>query len=394
MFTKLELKLMPNFSFQSKNIIILFKSFVLGGAEKQGLYLANYLQNKKGCNVYIYSYLKSPNSKLFYLECKKYQLINLFIVPNPLSASGSFKYLKRRIKIALFGFNLRKHRPDIIIPYLNPPSIIASLCYKIAGAKFTFWHHRGPDYYRYDNLEKFAATKTPLFIANSPNGRQELLQILKVPEDKTCFLPNFSTIDSINTNKNIDVLNDLKGKIVIGMLAHFRVEKMQNILLEVFYELTQKYPDICLVLAGTIYRDDNELDYYDSLKSFITAHFLEDKVFILHDLSAESLLPYLDIGVLISLNEGMPNVIMEYMTYNLPILCTKHAGCVSLLGEAYPFYIDNNQDIGAVKNKLELLIKNEKLRNQIGEENRMRIQNNFSIESYLDKLEEIINCNG
>jgi len=55
---------MNNFNFQFKNIILILKSFVLGGAEKQALYLAQYLQNNRNCKVYIYAYIKSSNAVL------------------------------------------------------------------------------------------------------------------------------------------------------------------------------------------------------------------------------------------------------------------------------------------------------------------------------------------
>ena len=365
------------FNFSNKNIIILFKSFVLGGAEKQGLYLANYLQNQKKCKVYIYSYIKSPNSTLFYQECEKYNLKNLFIVKNLLSASGKFKYLKRRVKIALFGLKLRKHKPDFIIPYLNPPSIIAVLCYNISGAKFTFWHHRGVDYFRNDRLEKIAVKKCPLFIANSPDGKKEMIDMLKAPQEKTVFLPNYSTFKSINHNKNIISLNQLKGKIIIGMIAHFRQEKLQNVLLKAFYSILVKYPNIHLLLVGNVYESEDEKSNFDNVTSYIKNNQLENKVTILHNYNAETVLPFFDIGVLLSLKEGMPNIIMEYMAYSLPVICTKHAGCVSLLGKNYPFYIKDNNDIELIASKLETLLKDKTLRQKIGKENTNRLQKDF-----------------
>ena len=380
---------MDVFNFQSKNIIILFKSFVLGGAEKQGLFLANYLQNKKDCKVFIYSYLKSTNSKLFYQECEKYQLKNLFIVSNPLSAAGSLKYLKRRTKIALFGLKLRKHNPDIIIPYLNPPSIIAALYFKIAGAKITFWHHRGADYFRNNKLEKVAAQKVPFLIANSPDGKQELLKVLKTPIQKTYFLPNFSTIKSINPNKNIEVLNQVKGKTFIGMVAHFRIEKYQLLLVKAFHKIIKNHKDCHLILCGNIYESEDELSNFDGVYEYIQKNKLNNDITILHNVSANDILPYLDIGVLVSAKEGMPNVVMEYMAYSLPVVCTNHAGCISLLGENYPFYVENSLE--SIFYKLELLIKDQQLCKQTGIENHILLNNKFLIESYLNQLSDLIN---
>jgi len=378
-------------NFQSKNIVFILKSFSLGGAEKQALFLAQYLQNKRNCKVYIYSYIQSPNTELFHQECQKYKLKNLFIVKNPLSASGRFKYLKRRIKIALFGLKLRKYKPNIIIPYLNPPSIIASLCYKIAGAKITFWHHRGVDYFRNDKLEKKAAQRIPFLIANSPNGREELINSLRVPSSKMYFLSNFSMAKAISKVKKLKSFDALNEDIVIGMLAHFRQEKLHFLLLKSFHEASKKHTNIHLILAGNVYDSKEERSGYNEVLNFIKSNKIEDKVTILHNKNAQDILPYLDIGVLLSKKEGMPNVIMEYMAYGLPVLSTKHLGCVALLGNDYPFYVENNNDVKDITFKLELLVKDKDLRNKLGSQNKQKLQKDFLIEAYLDKLATLIN---
>ena len=60
---------MKEFNFKNKNVVILLKSFVLGGAEKQALFLASYLEKNLKCNVYIYSIIPK-STQLFYDEIK------------------------------------------------------------------------------------------------------------------------------------------------------------------------------------------------------------------------------------------------------------------------------------------------------------------------------------
>ncbi len=375
-----------NFQFENKNIIILLKSFVLGGAEKQALFLASHLQNQLECKVYIYSYIKIKSSELFYKECEKYNLTNLFIIENPLSAAGKLKYLKRRIKIGLLGLKLRKHQPDIIIPYLNPPSIIANICYKIAGAKTTFWHHRGPDYYRDDTIESTAVRKTKTFIANSPDGKKELEKQFNLP--KVYFVPNFSTILEKEFLAKPKKPSYLEGKIVIGMIGHFRQEKLQSILVEAFSNLLKEIETIHLVLVGNIHENKNERSSYSDVEALIKSNNLENSVSILHNTNSKEVLDYLDIGALISIKEGMPNIVMEYMAYRLPILTTNHEGCIELLGEDYDFYTEN--ETRQVEKKLRNLVENEKLRKSLGKRNQELLNSKFSIENYIVKLEEIL----
>lgn len=371
-----------------KNIIILLKSFTLGGAEKQALFLAGYLQNNRNCNVHIYSYIASSGIELFHQECEKHQLKSLHITENPLSAAGKFKYLKRRIKLFLFGLKLRRHKPDIIIPYLNPPSIIASLCYKIAGAKHTFWHHRGVDYYRNDALEKRAAKHTPLFIANSEYGTLELQKKLKINSDKIHLLANFTTVD-FEIAKNKKKETNLKDEIVIGMIAHFRNEKRQDILVKAFKKLIEVNKNIRLLLIGNVNKNSKkEQESFKEIQDYINENELNNNVKILHNTSGEEILPSIDIGVLLSLNEGMPNVIMEYMGYGLPVVTNKHSGCVALLGNDYNYFVDNT--VESVVRKLNELILNAGARKRIGNQNLEQIQSDYSIEKYIINLETVL----
>lgn len=371
-----------------KNIIILLKSFTLGGAEKQALFLAGYLQNNRNCNVHIYSYIASSGIELFHQECKKHKLQNLYIIKNPLSASGKLKYIKRRVKLLLFGLKLRKHKPDIIIPYLNPPSIIASLCYKIAGAKKTFWHHRGVDYYRNDALEKRAAKKTPLFIANSGYGVLELEKKLKINSNKIHLLANFTTVDFEVVKKEKEETN-LENKIVIGMIAHFRNEKRQDILVKAFKKLVEINKNISLLLVGNVNKNSKkEQENFKEIQDYINEHELNQNIRILHDTNGDEVLPSIDIGVLLSLNEGMPNVIMEYMGYGLPVVTNKHSGCVALLGNDYKYFVENT--IESVAIKLNELILDTTERKRIGIQNFEQIKSDYSIEKYIINLETIL----
>lgn len=374
------------FELHNKSIIFLLKSFDLGGAEKQALFLAGYLQNQRNCNVYVYSYLPADDRTVFDQECEKHQLRNLFVVPNPLSTGGKLKGLKKKIKLYQLGKDLKKHRPDLIIPYLNPPSIIASMIYKTAGAKTTFWHHRGVDYYRNDELEKRAAKKVPLLIANSESGVKELKEKLPIQRKHTHCLPNFSTISEIPKQNSDEIrkrLNIDLNSIVVGMVGHFRPEKLQKLLLEGCLDLFFEFP-IHLVFVG----NKGEEIEFTKIKDLISKHKLESRVTILHNTNSLGILPIFDIGVLLSEKEGMPNVVMEYMTYSLPVLTNAHSGCQMLLGEDYTFFTDNT--VEDVKNKLTILVGGETTRETLGKRNQKRINEQFSIENYVEKLEKIL----
>lgn len=371
-----------SFSFKNSNVIILLKSPQLGGAERQAITLAGYLQNNLNCKVFIYSYLKYKPSAQFVEFCKEQKITNIFTVDNPLVTGSKFKYIKVRIKLIFFALKLRKHKPDILIPYLNGPSMIAAYCKNFSGAKVTFWNCRGHEVYRKDKLEKQAVLKTTFFVVNSMDSIPDLENNFNISKKKIHFISNFLTLAS---EKNDIFKSKKKDKLVIGMLAHFREEKLQMLLLESFFELSKTHSSIKLHLVGDI------IDEYkaNDAKDFVKNNKLENKVHFIHNNSGKNTIPEFDIGVLVSIKEGMSNSIMEYMYYKIPVVCTDHSGSRYLLGGGNNFLIYNNK--AALIEKLEMLLLNKNLREAEGVKNKIRITDGFGIEKYISDLESIIN---
>lgn len=371
-----------SFELKNKKIIFLLNSPELGGAERQALTLAGYLQNKMSCDVTIYCCINRVPSEIFKkaLEDEKLKCFNT--VKNPLVASKRLKSLKIKLKLFQFGLMLRKHKPDVIIPYLNKQSIIAIHCRRVAGAKLTFWNNRGHEFYRKDNLERRTAKKTNFFLVNSLDSKVDIINHLNVLENKIYFIPNFLTI---RTKRNDPVADEVKTELTIGMLAHFRSEKLHLLLLSAFLELLKRYPNLKLHLVGSFAEEIAT----NNILNFITENNIHNKVSILSNISGEQAIPHFDIAVLVSLKEGMSNSLMEYMYFRKPIVCSSISGNEFLLGKGNQFLVEN-KDSDLIY-KLELLIKDEELRVFEGTKNYDRITKNFGIEEYIKKLEGVIN---
>lgn len=370
------------FELKNKNVIFLLNSPELGGAERQALFLAGYLQNELNCNVFIYCCIVKTPSKNFKQKVQEYNLESINCVKNPLVASRRLRSLKVRFKLLRFGLGLRKHNPDVIIPYLNKQSIIAAYCKSISGAEITFWNNRGSEIYRNDYFERKAVSKTKLFLINSSDSKIDIKKHLKVSDKKIYFLPNFLTLKNEDT-----FIPKCKNELTIGMLAHFRSEKLHLLLLKSFVELVKYFPDIKLQLVGSFAEKEvkNEIDNY------IAQEKIGEKVKILSNSSGEKTIPYFDIAVLVSLKEGMSNSLMEYMYFKKPIVCSKLSGNEYLLGKNNQFLVEN--DISALVEVLKILINDEALRISEGRKNHYRIINRFGIHSYIKKLEMLINDN-
>ena len=177
-----------------------------------------------------------------------------------------------------------------------------------------------------------------------------------------------------------------QGSIVIGMISHYRPDKKHNLLLEAFIELSEEFPNAILVFLG--YRDANPVtqEKFDKIVDKVNRKNLNTRIFVLSEKPVEEILSMMDIGVLVSEIEGTPNVVMEYMLYKLPVIASKHPGCVGLLGNS-SFLIEN--DIDGLKSALTDLIVSEDLRIKEGLKNKSIIDG-YTPENYMIELGKII----
>jgi glycosyltransferase involved in cell wall biosynthesis len=386
---------MAEFNFQNKTVVLMIKVAMLGGAERQALGLADFLIKNYNCKVHLVATHSNQPTKEFHefaLACG-IDTIHYFGEPSlTIRKEFSFLNFKRTIRALKYIKKMKrevvKFHPDIIIPFLNTPSKIASLIYQSVGAKITFWHQLGLDNYTYDLLENKAVKNTPFIIANAANGLEVFQNYYKVTKKKLFVLPQYVSIKKIILDTDLlkNKFNIPSDSIVIGMVAHYRTEKFQELLLQSFSEIkTDKM--IHFVFLGNKDNSEETLDKYNSIVALSKSLRCFDKVSFLSGESVEEVLNCLDIGVLVSEIEGTPNVVMEYMLYDLPVIASNHAGCKGLL-EPSEFLIPNDKNI--LRDKLQNLIDNESLREKEGEENSIKIKK-FSIENYIDSLHSIIN---
>lgn len=386
---------MNKFDFYNKNILFFIKVAMLGGAERQALGLASYFKKEFNCNIILvatHSNIPTEEFSQFAKQCGITK-IEYFGTPSlTFRKEFTLENFKKGIRALLYLNKLKKEikklQPDVIIPFLNTPSKIASLIFNSVGAKVTFWHQLGLDSYNYDLIEKKAIKKVPFVVANAANGLEVFKNKYNIKKEKLFVLPQYVSIEKKELDKN-KIKKDFLIKeeaIVIGMVAHYRPEKYQDLLIDAFSKV-KTTKDIHLVLLGNKDNDHSTLLKFNSLLHKVKERGITNKVSILSGYPVEKILNILDIGILVSEIEGTPNVVMEYMLYEIPVIATNHSGCANLLGDT-PFLIPNNEQI--LIDRLQQLIESKTLRGLEIKRNSKQIKN-FSIEKYVFDLQVIIN---
>ena len=139
---------------------------------------------------------------------------------------------------------------------------------------------------------------------------------------KFTIINNAQCIDKFIFNENIrkDYRDKYKlnDKIVIGHVGAFNYQKNHEFLIDVFNELTKKNDKYFLVLIG-------EGPLFEEVKEKVYKFNLKDKVlFVGKTLYVNEWLNAMDVMVLPSRYEGLPNVLIEWQISGLPCLISNN----------------------------------------------------------------------
>lgn len=369
----------------------------LGGAQRQALGLAKYLVEERNCNVDLFlmhSDFQTKEFKEFTVEAKIRNTYHFGEAYLYLPYEVSYRNL-RRIKWNIsYLLKVRKglipNNYEISIPYLNHTSKLSYFIYKmIPSIKTTFWHQLGLDILKKDILEKYIAHNIPFVIGNASNCLDIFKKEYPLPAAKLNLLPQNLTLQKVLKNK-VEIRKSLKipnEVITIGMIAHYRVDKYFDLLFDAYLGVLKKTEvKIHLILLGNKENDTASLHIYKNLRKRVKENKLENSVSILSNIPVVDILNILDIAVLVSQIEGMPNSVMEYMAYGIPCIVSDHPGCKQLLGTS-EYLIENKID--TLEAKLSKLISNKEERDFEGSLNLERIKK-FNLPSYVENLERII----
>lgn len=386
-----------SFSFNNKKVLLILNHGGLGGTERQAFGLAKYLTEEKGCEVKILQLYSNFQTEEYKAEAKKAHIKEvLHFGPSYLifNKEWSIKNLKRLKWSLQYLWKVRQgmnpYKPEVIVPFLNLPSKLGYYLYKLLpSVKVSFWHQLGADTSKGDWFETFAAYNTPFVIGNAPNCFELFQTKYKIAKSKLNLLPQYLTLEPVKKNAKAirKMLNIPEKAIVIGMIAQYRPDKYFDLLLEAYYRvLEQLNIETHLVMLGNKKNSSVALSIYNSLNDKVNQYGLEANVSILSNIGVSDVLNILDIGVLVSEMEGMPNTVMEYMSYGIPVVATHHSGCRQLMPKS-DLLIPN--DVEVLKVTLLNLINSKELRHMEAEKNAKEILK-YNLPDYVSKLEQLI----
>ena len=349
-----------------KRILVFLPCFTFGGAEKQGVLLAQFLKSA-GYDVEVWAF-PSPVS-----GAPLTQLLTSCQIPcRELSSwpSLDWRYSQDRVwtrrlfhqhwswprQLRAYQTKLPGGEFDVILPFTFWPSLVATLMARRLVAGKVIWNHRGGHDDAGISYSAFVVQqilrRPPAFVANSTAGARFLEQTFSLSPDKVHVIHNAYVPDRDEHEERSLADEPVGGAIRVLHLANLFPEKDLETVIDAMGLLRSSGMDYRLDLAGGFL--DNR--HKKALEARVAGLGIDDRV-VFHGSIGRGLVRRLlreaDIGLLSSRSEGMPNSVMEYMYRGLPVVATDIPGVRELVGDDNIRWLFPVGDAATLRERLE-----------------------------------------
>ena len=317
-----------------------------------------YATEKIGDNITIYKVPIGKNSKNLHFQSQKDLVVyawKAFLLANKL---------------------LKKNKYDLTHSFFSVPCGALSLWFKLTKKIPYVVSLRGSDVPGYSERFKFIYTilkplikfiwkKSDAVVSNSQGLRDLALETSQ--HQAVDIIYNGIDLDDFCPKESMRPRD--KFIITIGA-TRITARKGTNYLIQALSLLTSKYPNLLLRILGDGDEKSNLIELTKQLK-------LENFVQFLGRIPREETAPYYQeasLFVLPSLNEGMSNAMLEALASGLPILATETGGTEELVENGVNGFIIKMKDPKDLAQKIELILKDDDLRVQMGIASRKKAQ--------------------
>ena len=302
--------------------ILIFDTLELGGAERQGLILARYLQ-ARGDDVQIWGLVGEPGrlAALCTEQGLKWRAAELTWRRELVRAPHNLWALHQLAR------ELRSEHPDVLLPYTYFSNVVAGLVWRRTGARTCVWNQRDAGFYL-DRFDPWRAAATRLvrdYVANSEAGRAALARLTA---REVTVVHNGVELAPARDDRQTWRTRLGAGSLVASMVANLHAHKDHATLIEAWKLVVERVPDAILALAG------REEETGPSLHALVQRLGLTDRVrFLGATDDVAGLYAASDVYVHASTSEGFPNAVIEAMAAGLPVVATDLPGIRDAVGE-------------------------------------------------------------
>jgi len=358
----------------------------IGGREKYVYYLADAL-GKKGHEVKVFTC-----APVFHSKIQEYENFNVYYFP---SFDIPLQNAKYRIPLAMI-LKLLQDDSDVIhaqdLHHLT--TFTAAVAAKIKGKPLVVTEHGYPPLGGlmkilikiYDKtLLKIIGKSSSAIVAVSNFVAREMGERYNLDTRKVITVHN--GMYEIDTNVGDEFVKKylLKNKKIILGIGRQTKEKGFQYLIVAFKKISEKFPDTILVMIGP------KAAYRIVLEGLVKELGISDKVIFtgtLEDELVKSAMKNCEMVVIPSEYESFPFVALESLSYGKPVVAAAIGGLPEIFSHGMNGLFFNPKDENDLAEKIELLLKNEKLKSDIIANSKESLKR-FNWKSFIEKIESV-----
>jgi glycosyltransferase involved in cell wall biosynthesis len=354
-----------------------------GGPEKTIINSPRFLENQ-GYPM-VCAYMRDPKDKYFSDLLERAEQKNATVLP--VDDFGPFDW---RV-ITRFNALVRQHQPAIWHAHEYKSNFVGMFARRAAPMRMVTTVHgwvqhtwKTPLYY---GIDRICLRRYEHVVCVSQDIHADVLS-LGVPEAKCTYIPNGIDTDEYQRTQDRGAVKERMGtdpaRMVFGAVGRLSDEKGFHLLIESFAR--------CQARVGT----DAELWIVGEgaekarLEKLITELGVANKVKLL-GFRKDTLDIYhaMDAFVLSSIREGLPNVVLEAMALNVPVLSTRAAGVPNVITDGHNGLLTQCGSSAALDDGLEQLMTDEGLRKRLGDAARQSVVSSHSFALRMSRVRNI-----
>ncbi|MBN1567573.1 MAG: glycosyltransferase family 4 protein [Acidobacteria bacterium] len=367
-----------------------------GGGPDKTILLSAHIHDKAKVHVLV-AYLRDPRDSIFeigdrarklgldYIEFNDRHLLDLKCLRLLHSATKS-----RNIEV-LHAHDDKTMLYAWLLKLLNPKLRIVYTCHLLLEyGRQDFYNLRAYLLYLLRQSVAYHITKRflkPIMAVSEATRKQLLQQGFK--NGQVVVLHNGIDIDTWMRKNGHPILRSELGlrsdELLVGTVARIDQQKDFPTFFAVAKTVKSRVPNCRFVIVGD--GKEDELSKTKSLaKDLGLAEYLH---FTGHRNDLLDIYASLDLFLMTSVAEGLPNTVLESMAMAVPVVSTSVAGVPELVLDGITGYLCPIGNTDALSNRVVDLLINRNLRQSFSDASRERIIQNFSFRDRVRKLEEL-----
>jgi glycosyltransferase involved in cell wall biosynthesis len=168
---------------------------------------------------------------------------------------------------------------------------------------------------------------------------------------------------------------------IVGTISFLRPEKGLDVLIDAVSLLQQKHPRVCCLIVGAGQERQRLVEHIRQRKlekDVVLAGFRED---------IPELLNLMDVFVLPSLEEGMPQSLLQALAMERAVVASAVGGVPEIVEDGQTGFLVNPKDPLALAEKVGQLLRDPGQRKMFGQAGRRVIEQDYSMEAMVMKTE-------